>query len=170
MLKLQEVHTLPKVIKTTVAKDVEELFHKFTEQYQELLKNRLEKRADVEENLTILLEDNISDTCFEDINSEYKFYQCCINDFGLVEPIEYLLGHNSHGKKESFQYIPILKILQTILTRSDVRNHVLEDVRLSTGGILGDFRDGSIFRNHPIFQCCRKKNSRYSYTPMNLRF
>lgn len=113
---------------------------------------------------SILLEDNIFDTCFEDINSEYKFYQCCINDFGLVEPTEYLLGHDSHEKKESFQYIPILKVLQTILIRSDVKNHVLEDVSVSTGGILGDFRDGSIFRDNPFFSVAEKKLQIQLYT------
>ncbi len=160
ILMLQEVHTLPQVIKTSVAKDVGELFHKFTVQYQELLKICLEETAEVEQNLSILLEDNIFDTCFEEI----KFYQCCINDFGLVEPIEYLLGHDSHGKKESFQYIPILKVLQTILTRSDIRNHVLEDTRVSTGGILGDFCDGSIFRNHPFFSVSEKQLQIQLYT------
>lgn len=50
------------MIKTTVAKDVGELFHKFTEQYQELLKICLEEKAEVEQNLNILLEDKIFDT------------------------------------------------------------------------------------------------------------
>lgn len=167
MLKLQESHIVPKVVRTSVAQDVRQLFHNFSEQYRDLIKTCLEEKTEAEQdqNLSIFLEDNIFDSCFDDISTDYKFYQCCINEFGLVEPIEYLLGHDSRGKKESFQCIPILQILHTILTRGHSRNIVLRtDTRASRGDILSDFHEGSIYKNHPFFSSSEKQLQIQLYT------
>ena len=82
--------------------------------------------------------------------SDYQFERYCTREFGLIKPVEYLLRYDSTGRKETFQYIPILEVLKNILKRDDVFHYVVEDTVFDEE-TLQDFTDGLIFQQHAIF-------------------
>lgn len=152
-LKLQEKHILPKTVRHTITHEVKILIELFNEQSKDLLKFCLEEtniNIDNHSNLKSLVEDNLFGKCFDVIASDFQFERYCIREFGLIEPVEYLLGFDSTGRKETFQYIPILEVLKNILKRDDVFHYVVEDT-VFDGETLKDFTDGLIFQQHAFF-------------------
>jgi len=70
--------------------------------------------------------------------------------FGVVKPVEYFLDTKN---KHSFQYIPILKSLQQLLSRRDIIDEVVEGHQRqnSNSGISYQYRssrDGSLFKDN----------------------
>ncbi|XP_066933831.1 uncharacterized protein [Clytia hemisphaerica] len=68
-----------------------------------------------------------------------------------VEPIEITLGNNSKGGIDTYQYVPILSTLSVLLKHEDLFAEVIADSQSESDGILRDFKDGSVFREHPLF-------------------
>ena len=77
-----------------------------------------------------------------------KYYK---ENFSVVEPVEYILDAKN---KRSFQYVPILKSLQQLLSRSDIidkvfESHQRQNVTCSGGSYqFKSSRDGSIFKGN----------------------
>lgn len=111
-LKLQEKHILPQTVRHTITNDVKTLIELFNEHYRDLLQFCLEEtniNLDNHSNLKSLVKDNLFGKCFDFIVSDYQFERYCIREFGLIEPVEYLLGYDSTGRKETFQYFGSFK-------------------------------------------------------------
>ncbi|XP_049341205.1 uncharacterized protein LOC111192620 isoform X1 [Astyanax mexicanus] len=159
-LKLQEKHIIPKTVTQSISQEVKSLIELFNEQYRALLKTclqeehtELERRSD----LKVLIEDNLFGKCFEHVTSDYQFERYCIKEFGLVQPVEYILGTDQSGKKDTFQYIPILEVLSHILNRKEVFFFVQEK-RVSDGAALTDFTDGSFFKKKQALLGCNESD------------
>lgn len=165
-LKLQEKHILPKTVRHNITHDVKTLVDLFNKQSRELLQFCFKETSiniGNHSNLKSLVEDNLLGKCFDVIESDYQFERYCIKEFGLIEPVEYLLGYDSTGRKETFQYIPILEVLKNILKRDDVLHFVVKDI-VFDGETLKDFTDGLIFQQHTFFDCFERQLSLQLYT------
>ena len=151
-LKIQEKHFIPKVVQREVTDDVKNLLTNFHEEYKGLVRIGCEEAgiSTQEGNLQSLLGPSNLDEYFQGVDSEYQFERNLTGLLGLIEPIEFILGHSEQGRKETFQYVPILDILKLILSKGDIWSHIIN--RKSTQkDILRDYCDGTILKGHPFF-------------------
>lgn len=54
-------------------------------------------------------------------------------------------------KHDTYSYIPVKSLMQQLLKNSEICDQVSK-VRISSDGILRDYCDGQIFKEHPVFQ------------------
>lgn len=79
----------------------------------------------------------------------YKRTQYYTSHFGVLEPVEYILDAQ---RNRTFQYIPILKSLQHLLTHKGVLEH-LETPRIQDQPGLREYRtvrDGEYYKQNPL--------------------
>lgn len=79
----------------------------------------------------------------------YKRTQYYTSHFGVLEPVEYILDAQ---RNRTFQYIPILKSLQHVLTHKSVLEH-LETQRIQDQPGLQEYRtvrDGEYYKQNPL--------------------
>ena len=80
-----------------------------------------------------------------------KYYK---ENFSVVEPVEYILEAKN---KRSFQYVPILKSLQQLLSRGDIIDAIVEGHQRQESTYSGvsfkyrSSRDGSLFKENSFF-------------------
>ena len=160
-LKLQEKHIVPRVVRSEVSDDIRLLLEYFYEKHNELLKICLQEgNTDIDSNplLKSLLDgSDLLERCFDGVGSEYQFDKYCLKELGLVEPLEYILGYDQQGRKETFHYVPLLQVLQRILTKDDIWHQVQETSRPTDDAALRDFSHGTIYRSHPFFSKSDKR-------------
>ena len=74
------------------------------------------------------------------------------HNFSFVAPVEYLMKNldDNDNRVEYMQYVPLLESLKVLLKNDDIFACVMNGHQ-STDGMLRDFCDGSIFRQHPLF-------------------
>lgn len=85
------------------------------------------------------------------ISSTHKLDKYCTEKLNLIEPVEHVLGINSLGEKDSFQYVPLLHVLKLIVSDQSTLEHIFER-RLTHVDSLTDYSDGAIYRNS-IWSC-----------------
>ena len=60
--------------------------------------------------------------------------------------------HRLTEKWDTYQYVPLFRLLEALLSDSTVLEQVEEcSKRIRTDGLLEDFCDGTLYRNHPLF-------------------
>ena len=124
------------------------------ENYQQVIKFHLEQSSfnfEDNENLQHLLNaEDLFETALSNIVTDHQLTQYCQHSLGLIEPVQVHLGTDENNKLESFQYIPILKVLQLILSNEDILNSVNSNLlqRESDSEILADYTDGTIYKKH----------------------
>ena len=73
-------------------------------------------------------------------------------NFSVVQPVEYVLDAKS---KHSYQYVPILKSLQQLLSRQEVIDQIVEGHQrqddAQSGVSYKCSKDGSLFKDNPFF-------------------
>jgi hypothetical protein len=67
-----------------------------------------------------------------------------------VKAVEYSAGPNSHGKVETYQYVPVTLTLKALLMNEDVQSEVFNG-HLSNDVYIRDFCDGKLFAEHGGF-------------------
>ena len=156
ILKLHEKFGLQKSVQETLVDDIRHLFNLFTRSYGSIVSNSLKTLGITlkEQNEIECLHDN--DDFFDDIlrhvRSSYQLTAFCKSEFGLVEPIEIELGVNDLGKKDTFQYVPLLALLKKVLSVEDIQLSIHRQAQKGTSpNILSDFTDGTFYQNHRIF-------------------
>lgn len=83
----------------------------------------------------------------------YKRKQFYKDNFSVVEPVEYCLDEQ---QTNTFQYVPILKSLQLLLTKQDIVDRVVENHRARTSPAscsshdYRSFQDGSHFKENSL--------------------
>ncbi|XP_023821499.1 uncharacterized protein LOC101158135 isoform X1 [Oryzias latipes] len=106
---------------------------------------------------------------FLSFNTETKRVKYFKNKWGIVEPVDIMLGvrfDNRKNKqtgtydqvpvKDTFVYIPILETIKFIWRNSEICK-LLKHHHFSKTNVLEDFCDGSYFKAHPLFS--EKPNS-----------
>lgn len=88
------------------------------------------------------------------LSTAYLLKQYYKDNFGVIEPVEYILDAKN---KRSFQYVPILKSLHQLLSREDIITKVVEGHQRQEStnfGITNQYRsakDGSLFQENCFF-------------------
>ena len=88
------------------------------------------------------------------LSTAYLRKQYYKDNFGVIEPVEYILDAKN---KRRFQYVPILKSLQQLLSRGDIITQVVESHQRQEGTYSGvthqyrSARDGSLFKENCFF-------------------
>lgn len=67
--------------------------------------------------------------------------------FKYIKPVRYALGRNQYHVECSFQYIPIIETLRTLLQHNDIKNQLCQE-RNTIDGIFNDFSDGAFFKKN----------------------
>lgn len=63
------------------------------------------------------------------------------SNFNLVGPVELVIGEKENRKHETFQYVPILEIIKSLL-QHNVFTQVVNAHEIWHSGVLGDYCDG----------------------------
>ncbi|XP_072016668.1 uncharacterized protein [Amphiura filiformis] len=100
--------------------------------------------------LTEALEKTAYEKAFTHFSDQRKLNTYVNENFNHVSPVEYVLGGNRNPKKESFQYVPILKTIENLLKHEDVFSEIYEG-HTSHDNVLGDFCDGDNFKQNALF-------------------
>ena len=156
LLKLREKHILPGIVQETVFNDVKFLLQYFAENYQEIIKFHLEKsgfRFEDSADLQQLLNDkNIFERALSNVGSEYQLLKYCEDSLGLIKPSEVYLGASDRNKQQTFQYVPILRVLKLLLDNEDIVNSLCKtSSKESCTDVLENYTDGTIFKNNEFF-------------------
>ena len=97
------------------------------------------------------------------ILSESKRTQCSAEKWGRVDPAEHVLGSRFDTLRDrttgaydqvvvpdTFVYIPMLKTLQCISSRPDIKE-MMQAESSSGENLLQDLCDGDVFQSHALF-------------------
>ena len=100
------------------------------------------------------------------MTTQYQLQKYCDEILGCVSPVEHVLGKDENEKVESFQYVPILDVLKTILEKYDVWAAVNEQSIASDedATLLQCETDGSFFKEHSLFQGDKRYIRIHMYT------
>ena len=100
--------------------------------------------------LTEALEKTAYEKAFTHFSDQRNLNAYVNENFNHVSPVEYVLGEDRNNKKETFQYVPILKTIENLLKHEDVFSEIYEG-HASHDNVLGDFCDGDNFRQNALF-------------------
>jgi len=84
-----------------------------------------------------------------ELNSNFRRTAYYKRLFPYVSPNEYNFSDDC-SNTDSFQYISIIDTLKAVLQNDDIRTQILNP-ETGTAGHLQSFRDGTIYKSHPIF-------------------
>jgi hypothetical protein len=100
---------------------------------------------------------------FDSINSQYKRDTYFRKHLGMVQAKSVFLGNRFDQsldpatgsmrqiiKRDTFQYVPLLKLIELLLSDSSIRRETMKE-RASLDGLMYDFCDGSLFKNDSLF-------------------
>lgn len=119
ILNLQEKHLLPKITQDTIVENLQFVLQFFQQHYADLIKFHLDQSGfrfrDNEELDNLLSDETLFDCAFEYVKSEYRLIQFSKENLDFVEPVRYVLGVNSRGREDTFQYVPLNAVLKVFL-------------------------------------------------------
>ena len=146
-LYLQEKYVLQKCVQTDVIYGFETLLIFFQSCFTEIFEKFLEERGiDVSTlPLSMFSEDRLFEQCFSAVNTPYKLEKYCIENLNLIESVECTLNIQEDGKKDTYQYTPLLDTLKLILGEQSTLEHIINRTVVDDG-CLEDFCDGTIFK------------------------
>ena len=64
------------------------------------------------------------DEALESVATEYQLRKFCKEQLCIIESIQHTLGRADDGKLQSFQYIPVLKVITELLQQEDIWSSV----------------------------------------------
>ena len=105
---------------------------------------------DNEELDNLLSNETLFDCAFEYVKSEYKLIQFSRENLSLVEPVQHVLGVNSKGKEDTFQYVPVNDVLKFFWEKQDIFYSFQRSCEKVSRDLLEDFTDGNIFQTPPF--------------------
>lgn len=149
ILNLQEKYLLPKATQDTIVSSLEFILKFLQQNYFEIIKFHLTKsgfRLEGQEDLDNLLNNQtLTESVFAYIQSDDQLFIYCKEHLCLMEPVKHILGTNSQGKEDTFQYVPIIDVLKTI---SIVYRRTSEQA--ASTDILSSYIDGEFFHEIQI--------------------
>ena len=94
---------------------------------------------------------SVLENAMNDLSTDWKRNHYYKEKFNYVEPLSIRFDKTNPLTTESFQYVPILDSLRTMLKNEEVLSQVLKP-SFHKPNIISSFSDGSVFCNHPVFQ------------------
>ena len=118
ILKVRERHCVPAVDHASIVDDLRTISDSFLSHYSEAIRFHLQKiniRVDDDDDLSELLSQTKDfEECVRAINTEWTLGQYCCHELGMVKPIEIHFKSEDQTSRATFQYIPLLNILQRV--------------------------------------------------------
>ena len=169
ILKLQEKHILPQSVQSTIVDDVQFILKNWLQHYNELIKFLLTSHGYVLENNDelndILSNDSVFDEALLCVTNEYQLQKYCANNLSLIKPQSFVLGTDAQGRLRSFQHVSIIKTLQCLLQNEDIYDCYQRNcTHIENGSLMMDYTDGTIFKEHLLFNNDRKILRLHFYT------
>lgn len=136
-----------------MTENVQEMFNIFASNYSEIIRSHLQKVGvfihDDSELTELLGLDEFFHEALDVIISGSRMTIHCRDHFNLVQPVQCSLGVDERsGKPLVYQYVPILKVLESQLKKPDVYAAILSESRLGESDeddYLADYTDGDIY-------------------------
>lgn len=100
---------------------------------------------------TLLHNFSDSGSLFDSLKTEARQLSYFRSNFNLVEPIELILGQDHQGSLETFQYVPIIDNLRSLLSHEDIFAEVMNSHETCQEGVLSNFCDGNFCRQNALF-------------------
>jgi len=104
--------------------------------------------SDTEELITVG-QTSIWNKAVSELSTDCKRNTFYKQNFPFVNPCEYKFIDECNCT-ETFQYVPILDSLRILLKNEDVRTQIMNPPA-QVDGHLASFRDGNLYKNHPVF-------------------
>lgn len=92
------------------------------------------------------------DQAFVELDSVAKRKRFFSGNLNFVEPKTICYVVNDVVNTESFQYVPVIETLKVLLKNNGLRSQLKHSDDGQMPGILSNFCDGSLFREHAVFQ------------------
>ena len=156
LLSLREKHKLPGTSISAALEDlgalVVDVYADTKREILEILHNNDGQEDRMEQKIITALnpQSKITDV-FEYFTDQRRFNRYIEQKMAFVGPEEYLLSHATRRcKRKTYQYVSILDTLKLLIAHNDVFAEVMNGHQTADGK-LGDYCDGSHFKNHPLF-------------------
>lgn len=81
-------------------------------------------------------------------HSQLKYYE---SNFPFVQPVEVALGFGENGRTETFQYVPVLEMLRSLLLHDDIFTQVVSSPQKVVASEITSFRDGAYYQQNDLF-------------------
>jgi len=105
--------------------------------------------ASATENLIAAGESGMWNKALSELSTDYKRNNFYKENFPFVNPCEYKFVDDCNCT-ETFQFVSILDSLKILLKNEEVRTHIMNPPA-QMDGHLASFRDGNLYKNHPVF-------------------
>lgn len=155
ILKWREKYQLPKTCLNNIITDTEEFVSIHQMEHLQQIKRYVELtgvKIDEWPELQSLFHESVAKSIFGLMNTAARQTSYFRRNFDLVEPVELVLGENEQGKHETFQYIPILQTVKSLLQHDDVFTQVLKShENCHPAGVLADYCDGAHYQTNKLF-------------------
>lgn len=155
ILGMKEKHKLPLTVTNSIILELSELIYNSSRDDSTEIKEKLSasgftvaKNPDIFNFIDEKFEKK--NNIFEKLASDYKQTAFYKEHFGLVEPVEHVLG-STCGKDDTFIYVPLLDTLKSLLSHDDILAEVLKSRSRHGDKRYEDYCDGEAFQNHPLF-------------------
>jgi len=154
MLRLQEFCILPASTVQSIYTDIHNIVllasKNAASEVAKVLSNR-NIDGIVQEELVSAARLNGFEEAFSQLNTDWKRNKYFKSKFKYVKPVA-MRYKTEHGLNVAeFQYIPLLESLNVLLSNPLLLNEVVKHRTPTAPGTFATFRDGNIFKNHPIF-------------------
>lgn len=154
ILKWCEKYQLPKTCLNNLLEDVSVIVSTHQREQLNKVKQCLQAsdiNVDEIPALQELLNEITSKSVFESLQTEAKQLSYFKSNFYLVEPIELVIGQDERGKEETFQYIPILDTIKSLLQHEDIFAQVMNSHETCQDGVLSNYCDGKFYKTNRLF-------------------
>ena len=154
LLKLQEQCMLPCSTLQIIVDSLKELIALTVDKIQENMKTVCVKNnvaPELSAELVLSARHSLPEQAIDELSTDWKRKSYYKENFSYVEPLTVRFDKTNPLITNSFQYVPLLDSLQTMLKNNEVLSEVLEDSDHKPQ-IISSFSDGSIFSQHPVFQ------------------
>lgn len=150
-LNLQEKSIVNRKVQTFVLSEVESLFKYFIENYREIFSKCLQTLNFDISSFHYIDDNSLVEHCFSAVSNTYQLDRYCVEKLNLIEPVECILGIDPFtGKQDTFQYIPLLKVLELICNDPNILRQIFRPESRAPE-TLTDFSDGKIYKESDFF-------------------
>jgi len=159
ILKLRESHILPIAVQQDIVDNLKFITDMVHDTYKSLAVSLCNQHNIAIDNEGIhqhlVSETSLFDEAFNNVSTEHKLQAFLLSHSMLVQPQDIKLATDDSGRAVCFQYIPITKVLELLLSNDEVFQNFQEyrsrRFDCSNEDVIKDYADGSVFKTHSFF-------------------